>query len=175
MAFSQKTLREAGLLPAAGVGSVVTARCGDAPTSQSAQYESCPLCGLPWPQPKSSASEPLVVFKQALTTICSPVARKFNFNVCRTHIRVRRPPSPKAMARQGSLTPPSWLCVTGRLRLVTAFVTAQTRLKCLIINICDGVTAQTPPCQWRVGSQECGISGVGAVISRIFREFLGGV
>jgi hypothetical protein len=65
-AFAQKTLREAGLLPVAGVGSVVTARCGDAPTSQSAQYESCPLCGLPWPQPKSSASEPLVVFKQAL-------------------------------------------------------------------------------------------------------------
>ena len=38
----------------AGVGSVVTARCGDAPTSP------------PWPQPKSLAAAPLVIFKQAL-------------------------------------------------------------------------------------------------------------
>src|SRR5208283_1492884 len=38
-AFSSKTLRVAGLLPVAGVGSAVTARCGDAPASP------------PWPQP----------------------------------------------------------------------------------------------------------------------------
>ncbi|MFA6546963.1 MAG: hypothetical protein WCS99_21280, partial [Limisphaerales bacterium] len=33
MAFSLKTLRAAGLLPVACVGSGVTARCGDAPPS----------------------------------------------------------------------------------------------------------------------------------------------
>src|SRR5438445_3416413 len=53
-AFSAKTLRAAGLLSVAGVGSVVTARCGDASTSP------------PWPQPKSLAAAPLVVSKQAL-------------------------------------------------------------------------------------------------------------
>src|SRR5258708_29794022 len=53
-AFSAKTLRGAGLLSVAGVGSVVTARCGDASTSP------------PWPQPKSLAAAPLVVSKQAL-------------------------------------------------------------------------------------------------------------
>src|SRR5216683_145909 len=52
-AFSAKTLRAAGLLSVAGVGSVVTARCGDASTSP------------PWPQPKSLAAAPLVVSKQA--------------------------------------------------------------------------------------------------------------
>src|SRR5207245_4608556 len=54
-AFSPKTLRAAGLLSVAGVGSVVTARCGDASTSP------------PWPQPKSLAAAPLVVSKQALS------------------------------------------------------------------------------------------------------------
>ena len=53
-AFFSKTLRAAGLLAVARVGSVVTARCGDAPTSP------------PWPQPKSLAAAPLVIFKQAL-------------------------------------------------------------------------------------------------------------
>jgi hypothetical protein len=51
--FSAKTLRAAGLLTVAGVGSVVTARCGDAPTSP------------PWPQPKSLAAAFLGVFKKA--------------------------------------------------------------------------------------------------------------
>jgi hypothetical protein len=41
-------------LAAAGVGSALTARCGDAPTSP------------PWPQPKSLAAGPLGVFKLAL-------------------------------------------------------------------------------------------------------------
>src|SRR5258708_4970574 len=54
-ACSAKTLRAAGLLSVAGVGSVVTARCGDASTSP------------PWPQPKSLAAAPLVVSKQALS------------------------------------------------------------------------------------------------------------
>jgi hypothetical protein len=54
--------------------------------AQRACFENRPGKGLRarrggWPQPKSSASEPLVVFKQALTTICSFVARKSNFNV----------------------------------------------------------------------------------------------
>src|SRR5216683_3563433 len=53
-AFSAKTLRAAGLLPVAGVGSFLTARCGDARNSP------------PWPQPKSLAAAPLVVSKQAL-------------------------------------------------------------------------------------------------------------
>src|SRR6266849_1035695 len=54
-AFSPKTLRAAGLLPVAGVGSFLTARCGDARNSP------------PWPQPKSLAAAPLVVSKQALS------------------------------------------------------------------------------------------------------------
>src|SRR5713101_3330232 len=53
-ALSAKTLRAAGLLSVACVGSAVTARCGDAPASP------------PWPQPKSLAAAPLVIFKQAL-------------------------------------------------------------------------------------------------------------
>jgi len=56
-AFSAKTLRAADLLPTAGVGSAVTARCGDAPASP------------PWPPPKSLAAGPHGVFKQALTLI----------------------------------------------------------------------------------------------------------
>src|SRR6267378_1387109 len=55
-AFSAKTLRAAGLLSVAGVGSFLTARCGDARNSP------------PWPQPKSLAAAPLVVSKQALIT-----------------------------------------------------------------------------------------------------------
>src|SRR6266567_9314737 len=54
-AFSPKTLRAAGLLSVAGVGSFLTARCGDARNSP------------PWPQPKSLAAAPLVVSKQALS------------------------------------------------------------------------------------------------------------
>src|SRR5712664_402151 len=54
-AFSAKTLRAAGLLSVAGVGSFLTARCGDARNSP------------PWPQPKSLAAAPLVVSKQALS------------------------------------------------------------------------------------------------------------
>src|SRR2546427_5395206 len=53
-AFSPKTLRAAGLLSVAGVGSFLTARCGDVRNSP------------PWPQPKSLAAAPLVVSKQAL-------------------------------------------------------------------------------------------------------------
>jgi len=53
-AFCPKTLRAAGLLPVASVGSFLTARCGDARNSP------------PWPQPKSLAAAPLVVSKQAL-------------------------------------------------------------------------------------------------------------
>ena len=53
-AFCSTTLRAAGLLAVGGVGSVVTARFGDAPPSP------------PCPQPKSFAAAPLVVFKQAL-------------------------------------------------------------------------------------------------------------
>src|SRR6266542_1375154 len=54
-AFSAKTLRAAGLLAAASVGSAVTARCGDAPTSP------------PWLQPKSFAAGPHGIFRQALS------------------------------------------------------------------------------------------------------------
>src|SRR5712664_2444123 len=54
-AFCPKTLRAAGLLPVAGVGSFLTARCGDARNSP------------PWPQPKSLAAGPLPIFKQALS------------------------------------------------------------------------------------------------------------
>jgi len=53
-AFSAKTLRAAGPLPGASVGSAVTARCGDAPASP------------PWPRPKSLAAAPLRIFRQAL-------------------------------------------------------------------------------------------------------------
>ena len=53
-AFCVKTLRAAGLLALAGVGSVVTARCGDAPPSP------------PWPKPKYLAAAPLAILRQAL-------------------------------------------------------------------------------------------------------------
>src|SRR6267143_4146653 len=54
VAFSAKTLRSADLLPTAGVGSAVTARCVDAPASP------------PWPPPKSLAAGLHGVFKHAL-------------------------------------------------------------------------------------------------------------
>ncbi len=53
-AFLRETLRAADLLSVACVGSVVTARCGDTPTSP------------PCPQPKSLAAAPLIIFKPAL-------------------------------------------------------------------------------------------------------------
>ena len=53
-ALGAKTLWAAGLLPVAGVGSVVTARGGDAPPSP------------PCPPPKSLAAGPHGVFGQAL-------------------------------------------------------------------------------------------------------------
>src|SRR5436190_16358332 len=52
-ACGSKTLRAAGLLPVGFVGSVLTARCGDARTSP------------PWPQPKSLAAAPFPIFNQA--------------------------------------------------------------------------------------------------------------
>src|SRR5260221_9139721 len=58
-AFWAKTLRAAGLLSGACVGSVLTARCGDAPASP------------PWPQPKSLAAGPHAILKQALSRIHS--------------------------------------------------------------------------------------------------------
>src|SRR5260370_40619758 len=54
-AFCPKTLRAAGLLPVAGVGSFLTARCGDARDSP------------PWPRPKSLAAGLLLILKQALS------------------------------------------------------------------------------------------------------------
>ena len=53
-AFGATTLRAAGLLAVDCVGSVVTARCGDAPPSP------------PYPHPKSLAAAPLPVCSQAL-------------------------------------------------------------------------------------------------------------
>jgi hypothetical protein len=53
-AFGAKTLRAAGLLTVTGVGSFLTARCGDARNSP------------PWPRSKSPAAGPLILFKQAL-------------------------------------------------------------------------------------------------------------
>ena len=67
MAFCAETLWAAALLSASVVGSDLKARFGDARSSQSAQYENCPLGGLPRLQPKSLAAGTLVVFKQALT------------------------------------------------------------------------------------------------------------
>src|SRR6266581_3333253 len=54
-AFCPKTLRAAGLLPVAGVGSFLTARCGDARNSP------------PWPRAKSLAAGLLLILKQALS------------------------------------------------------------------------------------------------------------
>jgi hypothetical protein len=42
--------------------------------------------------------------------------------------------------------------VTALCRVVTAFVTDPARLKCLIDNICDGVTLPDP---WREGKAKC--------------------
>ena len=57
-AVSSKTLRAAVLLPVAGVGSTVTARCGAAPALP------------PWPPPESPAAGFLPVFVQALILLC---------------------------------------------------------------------------------------------------------
>src|SRR5258708_6670923 len=54
MAFCPKTLRAAGLLSVAGVGSFLTARCGDARNSP------------PRSRPKSLAAGLLLILKQAL-------------------------------------------------------------------------------------------------------------
>src|SRR6266511_962481 len=54
MAFCAKTLRAAGLLTAACVGSALSARCGDARAEP------------PWPQSKLLAAGPHVIFRQAL-------------------------------------------------------------------------------------------------------------
>ena len=53
-ALRPKTLRAAGLLPVPGVGSFLTARCGDARNSP------------PWPPPKSLAAGPVVILRPAL-------------------------------------------------------------------------------------------------------------
>jgi len=60
-ACGEKTLRAAALLPVGFVGSVLTARCGDARTSP------------PRPQPKSLAAAPFPIFSQALWD--APVSR----------------------------------------------------------------------------------------------------
>jgi hypothetical protein len=57
--FSSKALRATGLLPVAGVGSVVTARCGDAHGKSAGPSP-------PWPQTKSLAAGPHAIFRQAL-------------------------------------------------------------------------------------------------------------
>src|SRR6267378_6335203 len=67
-AFSAKTLRAAGLLSVAGVGSFLTARCGDARNSP------------PWPQPKSLAAAPLVVSKQALSVGGHQISHREKFD-----------------------------------------------------------------------------------------------
>jgi hypothetical protein len=56
-AFGEKTLRAAGLLPVACVGSFLTAHFGDARNSP------------PWSQPKFPAAGPLVVSNQALNNL----------------------------------------------------------------------------------------------------------
>src|SRR5881397_1805127 len=56
-AFSPKTLRAAGLLSVARVGSDLTARCGDARSSP------------PWPRSKSLAAGPHAILKQALICV----------------------------------------------------------------------------------------------------------
>ena len=55
--MERKNLSSTGLLTVGGVGSGVTARCGDAPTSP------------PGPRPKSLAAVPLGIFRQALKEI----------------------------------------------------------------------------------------------------------
>ena len=73
-ACGAKTLRAAGLLAVAGVGSVLTARCGDARTSP------------PWPQPKSLAAAPFPIFRQALQPkLVAEIA--FNERTARGHLR----------------------------------------------------------------------------------------
>ena len=62
-AFSAKTRRAAGLLAAAGVGSALTARCGDARASP------------PWLRPKSLAAGPLSILKQALRRFLACLVR----------------------------------------------------------------------------------------------------
>ena len=60
-AFSAETLRAAGLLNLAGVGSVVTAPFGDAPKARPARTSP------PGPTPKSLAAAPRRIFRPALS------------------------------------------------------------------------------------------------------------
>src|SRR5215216_2316851 len=62
-ACGAKTLRAAGLLSVGFVGSVLTARCGDARTSP------------PRPQPKSLAAAPFPIFRQALRYFSAPALK----------------------------------------------------------------------------------------------------
>src|SRR6266446_1476432 len=81
-AFSAKTLQAAGLLSVAGVGSFLTARCGDAWNSP------------PWPQPKSLAAAPLVVSKQALRIRALRSLRSLHLKCSVSHCgRAQRPQS----------------------------------------------------------------------------------
>src|SRR5215469_15908778 len=57
-AFCAKTLRAARLLSVASVGSLLTARFGDARNSP------------PWPRAKSAAAGPLIILIQALSAEC---------------------------------------------------------------------------------------------------------
>src|SRR6185436_3435788 len=89
-AFCAKTLRAAGLLPVAGVGSVLTARCGDARTSP------------PWPRPKSLAAGPRGIFGHALSLRKQPFARRRKHLL--DHIATRTAPkfdvSPEVIAKR---------------------------------------------------------------------------
>jgi len=68
-AVSAQTLRAAGLLPVACVGSAITARGGDALACVGSAITARggdALASPPWPPPKSLAAGPLSISKQAL-------------------------------------------------------------------------------------------------------------
>ena len=62
-AFTAKTRRASDLLSSASVGSVLTARCGDAPWP--VRHGPSP----PWHTPKSLSAGPLGIFRQALSVL----------------------------------------------------------------------------------------------------------
>ena len=123
-AFSAKTLRAAGLLPAAGVGSVLTAHFGDARTSP------------PWPQPKSLAAGPHAILKQALKVAATTLRVSELTALLRWRRRCVGHGAPYSSIRRDS-----WAAVIGRATLaLRARPSAQLRkrLICSCIVLASG-------------------------------------
>ena len=108
-AFPSKTLRAAGRVPTAGVGSVLTARCGDA----LARVETP---SPPWPQPKSLAAALRAIFRPALRVIGRRFSRRraFACPLVLQNLRFPRLPSSRVVLYSFNGLVPNNACKRGR-------------------------------------------------------------